>query len=88
MPKEGLSVSQWMDRLRNFASGTFQFERGQRPPLGSDWAAKFKNVEDCPRHKSLSCRNLFGAKIDCVCGYHKLEKVSFMPKFFGRHFNI
>lgn len=51
MPKEGLSRSEWMRRLRLCANGMYVFGRGQRPPPNSQWAKKRALIDACPVKK-------------------------------------
>ena len=48
MPKEGLSDTEWKERLQKFSQGVFKFGRGQRPPKnsvrGTNNFSKLRNV--------------------------------------------
>ena len=70
MPKDGLSHSQWLLRLKSFAAGEFNFQRGQRPPQNSEWAVKFAAVAKCPLQKNREGLDLFRNPLKCECGYH------------------
>ena len=64
MPKTGLMVSEWKQRLRAFALGEYLFGRGQKPPKNSHWAREIVKIETCPLFSSQSARG------PCTCGYH------------------
>ena len=48
MPKTGLTVSEWKQRLRAFARGEYFFGRGQKPSKNSHWARENAKIEACP----------------------------------------
>ncbi|ESO90740.1 hypothetical protein LOTGIDRAFT_175806 [Lottia gigantea] len=76
--KTGLPTSEWIKRLSDYASGTFLFGRGQRPSTGSRWAKELTAIDNCPRHKSVVKKDLFGNVVQCSCEYHK-EKATSKP---------
>ena len=70
MPKTGPSPATWLQRLREYAQGTFQFERGQRPGKDSYWAKRLETIEKCPKHKNPGNQDALGRRITCACGFH------------------
>lgn len=76
MPKEGLTVHEWISRLRKYAQKEFQFTRGQNPPKNSKWYQKKVLIDKCPKHCSLSGKDLFGKPVQCICGFHAAETIT------------
>lgn len=70
MPKTGPSPKIWLKRLREYAQGSFQFERGQRPGKNSYWAKRLQAIERCPKHKNPGNQDALERPITCTCGFH------------------
>lgn len=70
MPKTALTHAEWRKRLHQYASGSYQFGRGQRPGKQSRWAAELVQIDKCPKHRNPATHNPFGQEISCKCGYH------------------
>lgn len=68
MPKEGLSRSEWMRRLRLYANGMYVFGRGHAPPPNSQWAKKRALIDACPVKKAQT--DVLGNTTSCNCGFH------------------
>ncbi|ESO96259.1 hypothetical protein LOTGIDRAFT_176615, partial [Lottia gigantea] len=71
--KTGLPTSEWIKRLSDYASGTFLFGLGQRPSTGSRWAKELTTIDNCPRHKSVVKKDLFGNVVQCSCEYQRKD---------------
>ena len=70
MPKTGPSPKIWLKRLTEYAQGSFQFERGQRPGKNSYWAKRLQAIERCPKHKNPGNQDALERPITCTCGFH------------------
>jgi len=70
MPKTGPSPKIWLKRLTEYAQGSFQFERGQRPRKNSYWAKRLQAIERCPKHKNPGNQDALERPITCTCGFH------------------
>jgi hypothetical protein len=70
MPKTGLTPKEWNLRLREYARGTFNFGRGQKPPTKSHWAKEVEKIDSCPKHQTTATVNVLGQPIVCRCSYH------------------
>ena len=78
MPKIGLSNTQWVERLKQYARGKYSFGRGERPPKESRWAIEIDKIEKCPKQGNLANYDPFGRMIPCTCRYHPQIKVSLL----------
>ena len=72
MPNTGVTDSEWKHRLEQYALGTCQFHRVQRPGKFSQWANELAKVEKCPLHWNIHGCDPFGWRLTCSCGYHKV----------------
>lgn len=82
MPKTGPLPATWLQRLREYAQGTFQFERGQRPGKNSYWAKRLETIEKCAKHKNPGNQDALGRRITCVCGFHTPRRPAQQVKTF------
>lgn len=68
MPKDRLSHSEWIRRLRLYANGEYVFGCGHAPPPNSQWAKKRALIDTCPVKKART--DVFGNRTTCNCGFH------------------
>ena len=78
MPKQALSKMEWKERMKQYAVGSFQFARGQKPQKGSFWAKELMRIEACPLHKSTSKVDVMGRELHCYCGYHSNKVLQYL----------
>ncbi|XP_030266267.1 uncharacterized protein LOC115577368 [Sparus aurata] len=66
-----MADSEWMSRLRKFASsGVWPAGEGNRPaPRQKKWFALYQMIEKCPMQRPGQ-RSLFGQARQCVCHFH------------------
>lgn len=80
MPKTGLKPSVWHERLKNYAAGTFNFDKdNRRPAKTSKWFPKLEAIDTCANQNKLvkdASGNISFGDPQCTCGYHA-EKVIF-----------
>ena len=71
MAKRGLPHAEWLERIKDFAAGKFEFKRGNHPPANSPWRIIIDKISKCPMHKAVKGKDFFGKPVECLCGYHK-----------------
>jgi len=76
MPNKGPSDAEWRERIRKFAAGEFNFQRGQRPSKDSVWGCKIEIVSRCPLQLNRTGKDVFGRTLNCNCGYHNTPSTS------------
>ncbi|KAI9522256.1 hypothetical protein NQZ68_038131 [Dissostichus eleginoides] len=66
-----MSDSEWMSRLRKFAStGAWPAGEGNRPaPRQKKWFELYQRIEKCPM-QAHGQKSLFGQVRQCTCGFH------------------
>jgi hypothetical protein len=75
MPKEGKTNAEWKERLQQYATGSFRFGKGQKPPPQSPRSKAIEQIDKCP--KKNRSKDLFGNAVLFYCGYHHSSLIIF-----------
>lgn len=73
MPKTGPSPKIWLKRLTEYAQGSFQFERGQRPGKTPTGRNDFRQLSAAPSIKILGTKMPLNVPLLVLVGFMDLE---------------
>jgi hypothetical protein len=71
MTKTGKPDSYWHDIMLKYAQGKYHFTTGKKPGA-KKWKDALEKINNCPLHKQTRVYDIFGKRIPCKCGYHKV----------------
>lgn len=72
MTKTGKPDSYWHDIMLKYAQGKYHFTTGKKPGA-KKWKDALEKINNCPLHKQTRVYDIFGKRIPCKCGYHKVR---------------
>lgn len=71
MTKTGKPDSYWHDIMCKYAQGKYHFSTGKKPGM-KKWKHALDRINNCPLHNQTHACDVFGKRITCKCGYHKV----------------